>query len=156
LRLADALTGGAVLCGAALLLWQAALLPPMPGQRFGPSTFPTLIALVMGTAGALIVVRGLRTRRGGALVEIGPLGQDRRAQAAFLWLLLGLAAMLLLWRPVGFPLLAACYSLGLMLILGVHPLRAFLWSSGVALAIHLLFTRLLLVPLPPGPLRALF
>jgi putative tricarboxylic transport membrane protein len=156
LRLADALTGGAVLCGAALLLWQAALLPPMPGQRFGPATFPTLIALVMGAAGAVIMVRGIRTRQGSALAEIGPLGQDRRAQAAFLWLVLGLVAMIVLWRPVGFPLLASGYSLGLMLILGVGPLRALLWSSGAALAVHLLFTRLLLVPLPPGPLRAFF
>ncbi len=155
MRLADALTGGVVLCGAALLLWQAQGLPPMPGQRFGPSTFPTLIAVVMGGAGLLILARGLRSLAGTALVEIGPLGSDRRAQLAFLWLLLGLVAMLVLWRPVGFPLLAAGYSLGLMLILGVGTLRAVLWSGGTALAVHLLFTRLLLVPLPPGPLRAL-
>jgi hypothetical protein len=42
-----------------------------------------------------------------------------------------------------------------MLILGVRPLKAVLWSTGTALAVHLLFTRLLLVPLPPGPLRAI-
>ena len=156
MRLADALTGGAVLCGAALLLWQAALLPPMPGQRFGPATFPTLIALVMGAAASVILVRGIRTPGGAKLVEIGPLGHDRRAQAACLWLLLGLGAMIVLWRPMGFPLLAAGYSLGLMLILGVGPLRALVWSSGAALSVHLLFTRLLLVPLPAGPLRALF
>jgi putative tricarboxylic transport membrane protein len=155
LRLADALTGGAVLGGAALLLWQAQGLPPMPGQRFGPSTFPTLIALVMGAAGLVILARGWRTSADTTLVEIGPLGRDRRAQAAVLWLLLGLAAMLALWRPVGFPLLAAGYSFGLMLILGVGPLRAALWSCGTAVAVHLLFTRLLLVPLPPGPLRVL-
>jgi hypothetical protein len=100
LRLADALTGGAVLGGAALLLWQAQALPPMPGQRFGPSTFPTVIAFVMGGAGALILARGLRSLAATTLVEIGPLAHDRRAQAAFLWLVLGLAAMLLLWRPV--------------------------------------------------------
>lgn len=155
MRLADALTGGAVLSGAALLLWQAQALPPMPGQRFGPSTFPTLIAIVMGGAGLVILARGLRSLAGTRLVEIGPLAHDRRTQAACLWLVLGLLAMLLLWRPVGFPLLASTYSLGLMLILGVRPLKAILWSTGTALAVHLLFTRLLLVPLPPGPLRAL-
>lgn len=155
MRLADALTGGAVLSGGALLLWQAAGLPAMPGQHVGPSTFPTLIACVMGAAGMVILVRGIRTVRGLPLVEIGPLGHDRRAQAGFLWLLLGLVAMIVLWRPIGFPLLASGYSYGLMLILGVRPWRALLWSVGAALAVHLIFTRLLLVPLPPGPLRAL-
>lgn len=155
MRLADALTGGIVLCGAAVLLWRAQGLPDMPGQHFGPATFPTLIALVMGAAGCVVLVRGLATGRTGPLVEVGMLGRDRRAQAAVLWLLLGLVAMLALWRSVGFPVLACGYSLGLMLILGVRAGRALLWSGLVVLIVHLAFTRLLLVPLPPGPLRAL-
>jgi len=156
LRLADRLSGGVVIAGAALLLWQAQSLPPMPGQRFGPSTFPTLIALVMGAAGLVILARSVWRPIAAALIDPGELSADRRARAAVFWLLLGLVLMLLLWRPVGFPLLGAAYALGLMLVLGVPPLRSMLWSAGTALLIHLVFTRLLLVPLPPGPLRLLF
>ena len=153
MRLADAISGGVVVAGAALLLWTASGLPAMPGQRFGPSTFPTLIALVMAAAGLFILLRGLWFGRGEPLVLIGELAKDRRAQAAVLWLLSGTVLMMLAWRSVGFPLLGTGLGAGLMAILGVGPLRALLWSAGVALVIHLVFTKLLLVPLPAGALR---
>lgn len=152
MRLADGLSGGVVVSGAALLLWAATGLPDMPGQRFGPATFPTLIGLAMGAAGLVILWRGRSER---PLFDIGTLGHDRRAQAAVLWLLGGLLLMLVLWRPLGFPLLAAAYCGGLMLILGVRPRSAVFWASAVTLAVHLVFTRLLLVPLPAGPLGLL-
>ena len=152
MRLADGLSGAAVLLGALSLLWAAAGLPDMPGQRFGPATFPTLIALAMGAAGLVILWRG---RAGRPLLDIGTLGRDRRAQAAVVWLLGGLVAMLVLWRPLGFPLLAACHSGGLMLILKARPLASIFWAAAVALMVHLVFTRLLLVPLPAGPLGPL-
>lgn len=152
MRLADSLSGGVVVAGAALLLWAASGLPAMPGQRFGPATFPTLIAIAMGTAGLVVLWRGRAER---PLFSVGTLGHDRRVQAAVLWLLGGLVLLLVLWRPAGFPLLAAVYSGGLMLILGVRPLPAVFWACAVAIAVHLVFTRLLLVPLPAGPLGVL-
>ena len=149
MRLADGLSGGVVVAGAALLLWTASGLPDMPGQRFGPATFPTLIGIAMAAAGLVVLWRGRAER---PLFSIGTLGHDRRVQVAVLWLLGGLVAMLVLWQPVGFPLLAAVYSGGLMLILGVRPLPAVFWACAVSVVVHLVFTRLLLVPLPAGPL----
>lgn len=155
MRLADRVSGAVVIAGAALLLWAAQGLPGMPGQRFGPATFPTLIGMVMAAAGAVIAMRSWLRDREEPWLNLGELAHDRRAQASVLWLLGGLALMLMLWRPLGFPLLGGAYAAGLMLILGVTPLRALFWSVMPALAIHLVFTRLLLVPLPPGPLRVL-
>ncbi len=152
MRLADGLSGAAVLLGALLLLWAAAGLPDMPGQRFGPATFPTLIGLAMGAAGLVILWRGRAER---PLLDIGTLGRDRRGQAAVLWLLGGLASMPVLWQALGFPLLAAVHSGGLMLILEARPRTSIFWAAAVALLVHLVFTRLLLVPLPAGPLAPL-
>lgn len=153
MRLADAVSGGIVVAGATLLFWTASGLPAMPGQRFGPATFPTLIALVMGAAGLVILLRGLWRQRGVALVEVGELAHDRCSQAAVLWLILGTVVVIMAWRVVGFPLLGAGLGGGLMLILGVRPLPALFGSTGAALVVHLVFTRLLLVPLPAGLLR---
>jgi len=155
MRLGDLVTGGVVVAGAALILWASAGLPPMPGQRFGPGTFPTVIGCVMAASGGIIAWRGWQARRGATHFDIGALADDPRARLAALWLVLGLVVIILAWRPVGFPLLAALHGGGFMAILGIRPWKAAIWGIATAVLVHLAFTRLLLVPLPAGPLSVL-
>jgi putative tricarboxylic transport membrane protein len=78
-------------------------------------------------------------------------GQTRGLVAAA-WAIAGTIVGILFFDRLGFPLYAFLFALPLMLLMGARPLMAIIVSLVVALAAFLVFYRLLLVPLPVGPL----
>jgi putative tricarboxylic transport membrane protein len=156
-RVNDAVFGAALLALAAAILWQASGFPAMPGQDYGPALFPSLMAAGLALCGAVLAVRGGRRLAAGEEAVVGVAGWEggwRRLADAGL-IVGGLAVWMLVWDAAGFLLGGTAYAAALMLRFRGRPLS----SLGIALLVVLLidwgFRRLLLVPLPLGPLTGI-
>ena len=150
----DAVIGIVLLVGAAALFSYARTLPGMPGQDYGPALFPSLIAAGFGLCGAILVVAGVRsratrpimetsdwTRSGGHLLDVG-------------LVIGGIALVILLWDVLGFLLAATLLAGGLISrFRGGRVLTSFAVALVACLLVDWAFRRLLLVPLPLGPLQ---
>jgi hypothetical protein len=127
-------------------------IPAVPGTTFGPDLMPTLIGLGMAGAALRIFFLGLRSTTAGPWVDVSDWrGQTRGLVAAF-WAIAGAILGILFLNQLGFPIFAVLYALPLMLLLGVRPLLSAIVSVVVALLAFLVFYRVLMVPLPVGPL----
>lgn len=156
MHLSDRVTGLFLVVLGALAFWGGSRLPAVPGQDVGPAAFPMVIGAGLVLCGALIAIgighsfeapetaeqapsRGLAARLGGT--------------AAFLPTAL-LIFYVLVAERLGFLPTAAIMLLLTALALGAS------WrlAIGVALigppAVHLVFYKLLRVPLPAGILPA--
>ena len=147
-RPARALTPGRLL-GAALIALAAAaiasaqaLVVPFAADPLGPRGFPTVVALVMGGCGALLLLP-----RGAAL----PPMERRLAPWALVAAMAGYALLLV---PLGFLLATALLAAAVALLFGARPLAALVTGALTSLALWALFDRLLDLPLPKGPLGA--
>lgn len=153
MKLSDALLGVLFMGLAAAALWFAKDFPEAPGQPYGPATFPTVVAIALGVAGAILTVQGVRQ---GALLRWVSLSESMRRGrplASFLAVLVALLAYCFAVESLGFLLLAPVLLLGLMRVFDVR-LRTALWASVLStVLIHLAFYKLLRVPLPWGLLE---
>ena len=156
MRVNDALFGAALWLLAAAILWQAASFPAMPGQSFGPALVPGVLAGGFLVCGLGLVVSGLRTRGAGPLFappaewSAGE-GRGRLLDAALV--LGGLVALILLWDRLGFLIGGTLYTA--LLVYRFHGggvARALLVAAAACFVVDWAFRRLLLVPLPMGPL----
>jgi putative tricarboxylic transport membrane protein len=154
------MTGSTLVALGALAIYGASRLPPMPGQEIGPSVFPTVIGAGLALCGGMIALGIGRSYEEEAEAELAA-HQDptQRADAVPHSWLYGLRALipiaLLLFYVVaadliGFVPIAAIIVATMALSLGAK------WQHGLALAlimppiVHLLFSKLLRVPLPIG------
>lgn len=156
MRVNDALLGLVLILGAAAVALQAQAFPDLPGQGFGPSLMPTLIAAGLAGCGAALVVGGLR-RRDGPWIALGAWTR-RPGQILDVALVLGgLVAVILLWQRLGFVILATGLT-GLLIsrFRGGHVVGSFAIAVVAVLTIDWAFRHLLLVPLPQGPLTGLY
>lgn len=120
------------------------------GQKFGPAFFPTIIAIIMGGAGLVLVVRGVANRRTQRLVELEGWVRDPQRVANGLAIFGFLLAYLLLSEPLGFLVIAPLAMWGLIWRLWGHPLASLAISAIASFLIHQFFVQVLLVPLPWG------
>jgi len=134
---------------AGVIFWDVGHLRGMGGYSgIGPSTVPDVIAAVLVVLAIWTVVAGIRhdfPER--EKQEIGPV----------VWVIGGLAAQMLLLNTVGFSIATGALFAATAAGFG----RPKLWISfpiGVALCliVWLIFTQLLNLSLPAGPLEALF
>ena len=156
MRINDAVFGSALLAGAGLIAWTASGFAEMPGQRFGPSLVPSLIATGFALCGAQLVWSGLRSGEVRGLVEI-PEWMRRQGEILDVALVLGgLVLLILLWDHVGF-LIGATLYVGTLISRFRRGRLASSWLLAlVACAvIDYAFRHWLLVPLPLGPLTGI-
>jgi putative tricarboxylic transport membrane protein len=151
LKLHDALTGAALAIFGAVVLWHVQGFPLIPGQKYGAALFPRLIASGLVLCGLLLIVRG--ARNGGLWIALGPWTGQPRAVLAFLSVLAGLGAYVLLAEPLGFHLTGFILLLGWTLAFGARPGVAVAIAVIAPIAIHLAFYKLLRIPLPWGLLE---
>ncbi len=156
MRVNDAVFGAALLALAAAILWQARGYPAMPGQDYGPALFPSLMAAGLALCGAVLAVRGGRRLAAGegAVGVAGWEGGWRRLADAGL-IVGGLALWMLVWDAAGFLLGGTAYAAALMLRFRGRPATSLAIALLAVLAIDWGFRRLLLVPLPLGPLTGI-
>lgn len=142
----------AVLIGAAAYALTLPF-PEMPDGHPGPALFPRLLAGLLVIFGALLAVQGLRAAATTPLADAEVRSTaDRRGLLDAALVVGAVAAYILLVERLGFVLTVLLLDLLLMLRLRVQPVLAIAVAAPLAVGVYLLFARLLLVPLPRGPL----
>lgn len=127
-------------------------IPAVPGTTFGPDIMPTLIGLAMAAAAARIFWTGWRTAVPGPLLDVSDWNGQSRGLLCAAWAIGGTLIGIFFLGDIGFPLYGFFFALPLMLLMGARPLVALPVAIAVTAIAYLTFSRLLLVPLPVGPL----
>lgn len=150
-----AAAGVAILVGAAAVVKASSF--PRVGGLLGPALFPIIIGAGLVLSGAALAVQALTRARaveahgGGESREKAP--GESKGRIVVLPRLIAVVATVVYMVIVdraGFLVSATFIMLALMLLMGVRFRVALPVSVGTAVAIYLLFARLLLVPLPGG------
>jgi putative tricarboxylic transport membrane protein len=156
MRANDAVGGLVLILLAAAMIAMSASFPEFPGQKYGPSLFPRIMATGLIVCGVLLIRKGWASRPAGApWVEIAPWVHEPRRLGSFLLMLGLLLLYILVSETVGFIPIALLFLGALFLWLGVRPLTATITAAVATLTIHWFFSSLLLVPLPRGWLNTI-
>lgn len=150
MRMNDAVTGAILILFAIAVILHAQTFPRLHGQDYGPDLFPTIIGAGLILCGALLVAKGIATRREGPLVVLGPWARDGRMRVNLALLVGGVVGYILLSDVVGFIPLAFLVLAVLTVRLGASLTAGLATAVAATLLIHTIFAKLLLVPLPWG------
>ena len=145
--LASAALGVVMMVGAVVVLVDAASL--RAGDEFvGPAAAPTVVGILLGALGALLVLQSGRHLRSATARQALPHRRLLRL-AAMVALLVAFAGLL----PIlGYVVASALLFTGAALLLGApHPARIAAYGLTLAGLVFLLFDRLIGLALPAGP-----
>ena len=148
MKISDAVMGALLLILAAAIGIYVSGFPGMSGQRYGAALFPGLIAAGLAACGALLL--GRRVREKAPAFEFAPWTRVAPLAANFALVCGALLFYIFAVETLGFMVTGTLLLLALFLKLGVRPLPAVVVAPVAALVIHLLFYKLLRVPLPWG------
>lgn len=163
MQLSDRFTGLFLIALGGVAAYGGSRLPPVPGQQVGPNVFPMVVGTGLILCGALIALGIGRHFEDEAEADLAAhSAQEPAAQGARGWWR-GLMALvppgLLLFYVfavdrLGFLVTAATIVLTASLALGARLRLAVPLAIGAPLFVHLVFSKLLRVPLPPGLIPA--
>jgi putative tricarboxylic transport membrane protein len=156
LKFNDAVLGAIFLALSIAVLVTIQGYPRIPGQSIGPGAFPGLISLILAGCALALIWRGWRERASQPLVSLGDWLGSPRHVANFLVATGGLAFYVLASEKLGFLICGAIILLSLFLALRVKPRFAVPLALLLPVVIHLIFYKLLRVPLPWGVLPVLW
>ena len=159
MRLNDAVWGALLLLFSAVILFHVQSFPKIPGQQVGPALFPGFLAVGLAVCGALLVMKGLATRRAwGARAEWIAFAAWTRSRKHVLAFALTIGVNILYILAVdklGFIPLGVIYLGLLFWVYGVGTKWILPLSLVMTLGIHYAFYKLLKVPLPWGLLQGI-
>jgi putative tricarboxylic transport membrane protein len=151
--ISDRLTGLFLVGLGALAAYGGSLLPPVPGQQVGPSIFPMVVGIGLCLCGVLIALRIGHNFEAEAEVEAGIANREGSAPRSGWWALLAPALLLFYFFAVdrlGFVLTAAIIAGVTAISLRASLKLAIAVAVLSPLVVHLIFGKLLRVPLSPG------
>ena len=156
MQLSDRITGSALVVLGALAAYGGSLLPPVPGQQVGPNVFPMVVGLGLVLCGVLIALRIGRSFEAENVIATAGEAEpphDKIPPRAGYWVLL--PPLLLLFyvfasERLGFVPTAAIIVFVAAMSLGATVRMAAPLALLSPLAVHLVFAKLLRVPLPAG------
>jgi len=152
----DAVLGAVFLALSIAVLVTIQGFPKIPGQSVGPSAFPGLIAVLLAGCSIALIWRGWRERSSQPLVAIGAWLSSPGHVLNFLVTVGGLVFYVLAAESLGF-LPCGVIILGSLFLSLRVPLRlAIPLAVALPVVIHLIFYKLLRVPLPWGVLPVLW
>jgi putative tricarboxylic transport membrane protein len=151
MRVGDAIVGALLLVLAAAIGIYVSGFPAMSGQRFGAALFPALIAAGLAACGALLLVRGLRMKT--PAFEPADWMRSPPLVLNFAFFCGALVFYIVAAQTLGFLITGALLLLALFLRLGVSKGKAASVAIAATAGIHVLFYKLLKVPLPWGLLE---
>lgn len=157
MKVNDSISGALVLALAVFVYLEAGTFRTMPGVPYGPGLFPRMIALVLALAGAFLIANGLRERAAQGVIVLADWARNPRSYLLFATVVGGALAFALLAPRLGF-IIAAFLMLSALLLVarGVRHAGSSLVVAVIAVAAtHVMFAKLLRVPLPFGLLEAL-
>ena len=148
MRLNDALLGALLLGFAGWVWWLTTFFPAFPGQDYGPNLFPRILAAGIAVCALLLVLRGLRARRG--LITFEAWVREPMRLASFLAIPGAALFYILVSEPVGFIPTSFLLLTALFLWFRTRPVVALPSALGVTLLVHWFFAGMMRVPLPRG------
>ena len=142
-----------------MVLWSASGFPAVPGQKLGAGFLPMLIGAGLLLCGLALVLRGLRgasaSASAGTTAQPAPASSLRDRVSA--WLIIAAVLVYIgLADRLGFMLVAPLCLVLVFRALQVPWTQALGWAMAGTLVVHLLFYKLLRVPLPWGLLRPFY
>ena len=156
MRFNDGVLGAVFLALSIAVLVTIQAFPKIPGQSIGPGAFPGLIAILLAGCSLALIWRGWRERASQPLVAIGAWLSSPRHVQNFLVTVGALAFYVLAADSLGFLPCGAIILVSLFLTLRVRPHLALVLALVIPVVIHLIFYKLLRVPLPWGVLPVLW
>lgn len=152
MKINDAIFGAVFLLLGLVVLVHVQSFPMIPGQQVGPGLFPGVVAAALAVCGALLIVSGVRNRAEHPWYETADWMRSGRHFVAFVAIVGGVAAYVLLAQAIGFLVMAPILLWIWFTILGVRRATAILAAIIATLVIWYAFYKLLRVPLPWGVL----
>src|SRR5262245_45496784 len=157
MQLSDRISGAFLVALGGVAAYGGSRLPPVPGQQVGPNVFPMVVGAGLILCGALIAL-GIGQRFEEEAEADLAAHSDKPPEPAQAWWCGPMVLVppgLLLFSAVavdrlGFLLTAAIIVLTAALALGARLRLAVPLAIGAPLVVHLLFAKLLRVPLPWG------
>jgi putative tricarboxylic transport membrane protein len=157
MQLSDRITGAFLVALGGAAAYGGWLLPPVPGQQIGPNVFPMVIGFGLMLCGALIILGvGHRFEEAAEADPALPAAAEMERKPGWArGLLVLLPPGLLLFYVLtvdrlGFALTAAAMVLATAMALGARLRLAMPLAVFAPLFVHLVFYKLLRVPLPQG------
>jgi putative tricarboxylic transport membrane protein len=138
--------------GGAVVVAASQTTPTIPGQAFGPGFFPFLIGCGLIAGGVVMATRAVTDP---AVPELaaGPAARGPAHVMTLAFVLIGLVGCIFLLEPVGFIPVTTALTAGFMILLRVSPLVAASLALAGSIVVTLIFSKILLVPLPSGLLQ---
>lgn len=135
---------------ALVVLFTARAFPDVPGQKLGAGFLPMIVGGGLLLCGLALVARSRRAPAEAAAAR----GVEQVLPA--LVVMAAVAAYIALADKLGFLLLAPLVLLAVFKALHVGWRTALLWAVGGTLVVHVVFYKLLRVPLPWGVFRPFY
>jgi putative tricarboxylic transport membrane protein len=155
-RFNDALLGALFLALSLAVLAHVRSFPNIPGQSIGPGAFPALLAVLLGGCSVALIWRGWRERRSQRPIAVDAWLTSPRHVRNFVAALGALVFYIVAAETLGFLICGPIILLCLFLTLRVRPALAVTLALLLPVVIHLIFYKLLRVPLPWGVLPVLW
>ncbi|HWL55275.1 MAG TPA: tripartite tricarboxylate transporter TctB family protein [Paracoccus sp. (in: a-proteobacteria)] len=155
MRLGDRALGALTLLGGIVLFFAARQFSPIPGQKYGAETLPTVIAGLAVIVGIWLIVQGLVTERGAPFAVALDWAAEPQAWAKVIATAVLIIVYILAVDYVGFTISSIVLVAGMMLLTGTRPLTALPVSVIAVIVVQFAFGKMLLVPLPRGEFLSL-
>jgi putative tricarboxylic transport membrane protein len=152
----DAILGAVFLALSVAVLVHIQGFPNIPGQKIGPGAFPGLIALLLGGCALALIWRGWRERAVQPAFALGEWLRSPRHVRNFALTVGALAFYIAAADKLGFLPCGTVILLTLFLTLRVKARLAVPLALFLPVVIHVIFYKLLRVPLPWGVLPVLW
>jgi putative tricarboxylic transport membrane protein len=159
MQLSDRVTGLFLVALGAVTAYAGSRLPPVPGQQIGPNVFPMVVGVGLCLCGGLIAFRVGHHFEEEAEADLAAHSDQAAAPVHDTSWWRGLMALIppallvfyvLAVDRLGFLLTAATMVLVVALALGARWRLAAPLAVVAPVMVHLVFSKLLRVPLPPG------
>src|SRR5262245_17769793 len=142
MKISDAIFGAVLLLLGVVIVVHVQAFPKIPGQQVGPALFPGLIATALAVCGALLIVSGVRKRATEPWYETAEWLRSGRHLLAFVAIVGGVAAYVLLANAIGFLIVAPILLWIWFTVLGVRWMPAFVVAIGSTFVIWYSFYKL--------------
>ena len=155
MKINDAIFGAVFLLLGVVVLVHVQSFPRIPGQQVGPAAFPGVIAAAFAVCGVLLIISGVRHRAEQPWYETAEWMRSGHHFVAFVAIVGGVAAYVLVATMVGFLILAPVLLWVWFVVLGVRRVPAVVVALVSTIVIWYAFYKLLRVPLPWGVLTGM-
>lgn len=150
MRFNNALLGAIFMVLAGAMLAMTFTFPPFPGQKYGPSLFPRILAGGVIVFSAILMLRSFRSGRREPWVELADWVREPRQLASFALMLGAMVFYIVASEPLGFLPTAFIIQLALFFWFGVKPMTAVVVAIVMTGIVYWFFDSLMRVPLPRG------